>query len=81
MREAVLELMSILARGAEADDECADQLADTAADAAIAGDHLIASGMIRLARHHRIRALELRGTLAALSAEHGGFFPQDLTED
>lgn len=81
MREAVLELMGILARGAEADDQCADQLAETAADAAIAGDHLIASGMIRLARHHRIRRLELRGRLAAMSAEHGGIFHQDLADD
>ena len=63
MRAAALELMFVLAEGAETDDSCADQLAGIALEAADAGDDLIAKGMIALARIHRIRALEFRGKL------------------
>ena len=50
-------------------------------DAAIEGDHLFANGMIQFARQHRIRALKLRGALAAISAEHGGEIHQDLIKE
>ena len=78
MRAAILELMFVLAEGAETDDRCADQLAEIAAEAADAGDLLIADGMVALARIHRIHALELRGEVAALSAAHDGIFHQGL---
>lgn len=81
MREAAYELMRILARDAETDDEFADQLAEIAADVAVEGDHVFANGMLQLARLHRIGALKLRGTLAATSVQYDGEFHQDATED
>lgn len=81
MREVVLDLMGILAQGAEADNKCADQLAAIAAFAASAGDHLCASGMLAFTHNHRIRALELRGNLTATMAQWGSILHQNLSQD
>ena len=81
MCAAASELMTILARDAEADEAFADQLTAIAAEIAVEGDQVFADGMLQLARLHRIGALKLRGTLAATSAEYGGNFHQHLVED
>ena len=78
MRDAVLKLMNVLAEGGDADDDCADQLSAIAVEALAGGDKLVAAGMAALARHHRVRALELRRKLAAVSAKYGGVFHQGL---
>ena len=72
MIEANVEFLRALVRGTDAYEAAADQFGAIAADARLWGDDTLAKGLSALARNQRIRALELRGRLAA--AESGSVY-------
>ena len=78
MSRADGQLAGALARGVILDEGFARELAEIADVLRRDGHQACADGMLRLCHHHRIRAMESRGNLAALSdckgmgADRGG---------
>ncbi|TXM72755.1 hypothetical protein FV226_11275 [Methylobacterium sp. WL12] len=66
MTQAVSDLANALARGIVTDEGAARDFAAVADTFRDDGHQASVDAMLRLSRHHRIRALEGRGNLAAL---------------
>ncbi|MHC2109215.1 hypothetical protein [Methylobacterium sp. CM6246] len=66
MTQAVADLVNALARRFVTDEDAARDFATIADTLRDDGHHASADAMLRLSRHHRIRALEGRANLAAL---------------
>lgn len=61
------DLLGAFFRCIEMDEEFASELADAADRCERAGNHDVAATMRRISRNHRIRGMEHRATLAALT--------------
>lgn len=68
MRQELVELLRMLARGIEADEAMARDLSEIALLIEQQGRGADPERLRRLARHHTVKAMELRGRLAALVA-------------
>lgn len=71
MQEDLLALMRALTEGAVKDEAMAHEAALVAEACQSEGPVDVAQAMWRIARNHRIRAMELRGQLAALCERYG----------
>lgn len=77
MRETVLQLATTLRTGIASDEACASELAHIAAvlDGRIEGHLLVL--LLMVSRHHTVKAMELRGRLAALMESYESLVPPD----
>ncbi|MEA1835272.1 hypothetical protein U8607_24680 [Methylobacterium durans] len=81
MREEVQALADTLIKGIVLDEGCAYKLTSAASSLAAAGATSMADAMRTQARLHQVKALELRGKLAALADEYGARFPDAFRAD
>ena len=77
MRAEIQQLLDILIKGIVLAEGCTSELANMAALAREEGNLGFAKAALLLSRQHRIKAMELRGQIAALSERHSSILNED----